>query len=532
MPNIAIALPETQQSVSRPIITEIVQQIKEITKIPDSVKVLFPGEARVVQQTGTALNDGRTAEFLSDQYIHIEVDEDLDREAVGTTAVYGHEHQPIFLDNDLEVSIKPVYAKSNVKISFKYRTNSRTQAIRWRNDIRMKVSAMRDMNLHDVTYHYGIPASFIYILKEIHRLRESVDGYDQTFSQYMNQHRSPRLTSISDMAGKKSKPAISETQSRIVGLFDWDTLPERPEKDEQSATWISAFDYKFSYEVPIGCNIKYPIMIHNQLLPPELIQFETDRYDIYSKRMYFTNSLGAFRTFEITEQVDSTVPSGDELIIVPKEDEFVTAKEWPGTESLMHFLVSVEDDRHTLMNLTEMGDEYELHSDILAFIKDSERTFMTRLHRSLLQLQVFRDSDTVPSEEIYIDEQLNVKSRNPLDLRKKHRVRLAITTDIRYMGSAAWARLAQYPRATVRLLKTVSHVFNKHIDLDPITRDHRMFSSDIDIIMKILSDPKNLYPSAMKRAKELGFYKNGIKTVMVSHICSKHSSLTLGLSGD
>jgi hypothetical protein len=83
------------------------------------------------------------------------------------------ENNFVFRDDRLDTSICPMYSSTRVTISFKYRAKDKTEAIRWRDDIRNRTSMNREHFLHDITYHYLVPLEQIVILKEIHRMREA-----------------------------------------------------------------------------------------------------------------------------------------------------------------------------------------------------------------------------------------------------------------------------------------------------------------------------------------------------------------------
>jgi DUF2075 family protein len=64
----------------------------------------------------------------------------MDPYALATTAVNQAEHPTVFYDSKLQVSLAPIYVTTDVSLNVKYRTPSRTEALRWQDDLRVRLS--------------------------------------------------------------------------------------------------------------------------------------------------------------------------------------------------------------------------------------------------------------------------------------------------------------------------------------------------------------------------------------------------------
>jgi hypothetical protein len=254
MPNVSVTVPEIDQSVSRPVIFAIIEEVKNTTKIPDELSIFYPGDIQKLSNPGSMVGDRseRFARFASERRIMVEVEEDYDKEAVGTTVVSKEGNLPVFDDPKLGIIIRPIYTTSQVTINFVYRATSKNEVLRWRDDVRMNISRLRLIYLHSLTYHYPLPGEYLEVLKDVHDKREAVKGYGQTFEEYVTSMATNRMTLIGDLTNNTNRLVISETQSRVQGIFDFDTVPEKPQRDDESGYWTISFAYKFSYERPIG----------------------------------------------------------------------------------------------------------------------------------------------------------------------------------------------------------------------------------------------------------------------------------------
>jgi len=455
MPNISQVIAETKQSITRPVILDIVRQIKEITKISPLTPILYADDMGKVYQPGSAITENPTEQslFPLNDKIVIEIDEEYDESNVLSTAVAYTEQSPIFRDANIGVLIKPVYIATTVSINFKFKTTSKSVAERWRNDIRLRASLSRDINLHTITYHYVVPTNLVTLLKEIHRLRENTAGYGDSFSKYFIEHSTTRLTEVTNQAGSFVSPAIAETQMRVLGNFEFDSQPEKIENQEDSDGWIGSFTYKFRYDKVISCNMRYPVMVHNQVLGPDFRPSQ-EAYDIDKQIQNFPLSLHSLNYFEVQLQAEKYVDFAYTLTI-PSYDEFIPDSIPSGTVSVFNALCSITTiNPRNLLNLREL-DDVQLDPDILDFIKTSELPFITRPYQSILHLSMYRSMNLARDGAIIITPDLDIFSTTDLSVRQSHRIRFSIVSDLSFLSREALERLKRHPKAFVKIVKSV-----------------------------------------------------------------------------
>jgi len=485
MPNVNVTIPETIETITRPVVYDIIKQVSSITKINKVSKVFFPGENTKMQTQSSSIDsDQERFPLFNTNYItYIEVNEDYLEENINSTAISRNEHSPIFLDPQLDIKISPIYVSTVVEINFKYTTPSRAEALRWRDDIRIKVSQMRDINLHDITYSYHIPYQYMTLLKVIWERRESIEPYGQSFEEYIRSNFTNRLTLVGDLVGKDARLVIPETQMRIIGDYDFDAVPEKPEKSDDGV-WIINFSYKFIYDKPIACNMKYPIMVHNQLLPINYTNFVDKSYDLDKVSKRFTKSLNALHAFEVGTVMTAARDDGV-VKRIPEVDDFIVKNHPVATGSIFIALVEVEEDKRTLLNLHELGD-IVLDSDIVQFLEDGEYQYLTQTYKSIFNISLYRNDYLTSKETISIDSNLTVKATNDLNLRNQHRVRFSIVTDLTLLDPKAIERLRNNPIVLVKVIQSINKIFRNNVDMSYITRKKRISKQDFEIIFNLL----------------------------------------------
>jgi len=451
MPKVLRTIPETNESVTRPVIFDITRQLFKYTGLPEETPIFYPDQSAVSYQPNSTIGQQTGVNFNQGDKIFIDVEEDFDPEAVLATAVFTAENLNIFRDDALEVGIKPVYSSTKVSINFRARFEDKVSAGRWRDEIRTRVSMNREVKLLSATYHYIIPEAFLAILKEIHRLRENVAGYGEDWNTYFTKHLTEKASIATNMAGRYETWVVGETQQEIVGWFDFEGGPEKGDKVGEAETWEIAFSYKFSYDKPLECVMTYPLLIHNQVLTSRWRPTEPIYRPENIQRSY-GNSRKHFAVFERDQLTKNACRHSG--IAIPSWDEFLPATIPWGTYRAFTAMVALQPDSdlQTLFKMTQLGQKM-LHPEILKFLP-GEAPFMHKVGQSVFVLTLYRGMIPMPQGAVVMDADLTVRSVEPLDLRQGYHVRLGFVIDWKTLTEAARTRLREHAKACIEILKS------------------------------------------------------------------------------
>jgi hypothetical protein len=267
-----IPLIEVDACISRPVIFEIARQVMYRTNIPIETKVIFKDKAESIPQPGSELG-GKipTTELQADEKLYVDIQENPILELITDQDLKrDNTNPPLFYDDKLEIAVLPIKKSMEVTITFRYKSNSKTYSERWKNNIWSRVATQKDLDIHTLSYSYPFPPEFFEIIKYFHLLRENVAGYGDTFEEYFTNHMDQTLTSTSNLSGSNKLLYKPETQTRVLGWFDFQGEPEKAEKDSEGSAWISEFSYKFRYEKTTEAVMRFPVAIHNQLVDKRL----------------------------------------------------------------------------------------------------------------------------------------------------------------------------------------------------------------------------------------------------------------------
>lgn len=448
MPTVALELSETQDSITRPVVVGVMNDLIERFDLPDTTNINYEGSGAAMLKQGSVLqNHDDDAAFPFSPQANIDVVEEYMDEGVLTTAVQRYNNAYVFHDPHLHVNIKPVYTLCETTITLEYRFQNKNAALRWRDQFRRKMSEGMMVLLHEVIYHYPVPKVFNVILQEIHDKREAVAGYGEDFLTWLCKYYIDTVTFLTNLNGTHGLPAIPEKQIQVQGWLSFDNQPSNVQKQNEEGAWTVGFDYKFRYNKPTAMVMEYPIVIHNQLLGDRFVS-KAVPYNPYNqpRRPNWTGYLND--NFSLINYSPDMAFKG---YVIPDYDDWMPTgtnyKEVP----LFTFLVGVEDDDpKQIVNLLELGD-IALTQSVANYLY-RHRTKITHYQASVFHLTFYKGKQVMSPETIEVDEDLNVRSVQDLNPRDVHHVRLSLITDLGNLSQKAVDNLRNDPEVCIQVV--------------------------------------------------------------------------------
>ena len=450
-----LPLNDVLQTVERPVVFDVIRQLMDLTQISSTTQIRFYGEdAKAAQFNSTLTKDALSNNLWPHrENITIEVDEDHDPDNMLSMAVKYPEQRYIFDERPLNITLRPGYSTTVVNIRILYKAVDKNTAYKWRNEMRSRTAMMRDMFMHEVNYSYHVPDEFVVILQEIHRLRENVAGYGDTFADWLTRHLTNRATETVNLSGTDGFLAIREKQAFVQGFFDFgDGLPEKPTRDEEPNLWVTSMTYKFRYDKPIEAVMNYPIAVHQQMLSRKF-RPKVEPYTYQSVLKQFSYSAEKLAKFAADNQKLQYL--GNRGLMIPPFDLTQVTSYPSSTVRAFLALTSISaTDPTTLLNLNELGD-FNLNQDVLDFMV-GEAPFMTTQYQSILQLDIYADRRIQLQSLIQCSDDLVVSFLAPADLRTTWRVRLGMVLNLNYLPQAALDRLSANPVAACKICNAIN----------------------------------------------------------------------------
>lgn len=436
-------IPEVHRSVTRPITMDIIREVLEMTGLkPDQFKTKMLGYSDAQPVPGSTLDDhdDKTPNRLSSQEtLVLEIKE----EDVGdnVTPVRYPDLAPIFHDKGLKIMMKPVMSLSKATVSVVITVPSRVRAHNWLMEIKRRVYQTQMTNYHTVDYHYPIPKPYVYYLMKMHEMRESVEPLGENFGEWMKRCFVNRWTVISNIEGHERLLAIQERQTNIYGWFDFDFTPEKPEKNSDNAGgWQIQFDYIFHYQRPDSIVFAYPLVIHNQLLPVEMIDT-----DIKDHRGTYDGYQGLTGT-----AYDNLVFSGNRrgMFEPPGIPEPIFDDWFPGREPFEHLqlartLVTIDPaEKRWVVNIDDFSSSFDFKPAILRFMKDVTNRMLIP-YKSVFHIQFYKWDALIGHPDITLDKNLKLSTSFDMPLTDMYHVVVQVLANPLLLDEDGWNDIKQ-----------------------------------------------------------------------------------------
>lgn len=448
-----IETPENMNTVSRPISRQIVRDVARRLGIPEDTPIHAPGYLGSLKTPGSAVGDTPQPENPVGEDglagITIQLEESYDEDSLFTTALHQSEYPPIVHDPAIGIVCRPVYSATVSTLTFEARFRSRTEAVRWRDHIRHKVSAGQREILHTVQYAYLFPIECMRLMRHVYDLREANAGYGDTWTEYATEHFTPRLKLLKNLNGQYQAPAISESQADIVGWWDFELAPDIDPISEAGEKWLVSFEYQYRYDKPTAVATHYPIMVHQQLLEATWIPtLEQDKEP--TPRTYASKTRRALDALQQTIEHLPTI-SGVQL---PEWDDWLPSAVSPDTATIFTALLMKEPDDPTLLvDLTDLGT-YEFDSAMLHYLS-THYPHLTVRGQSPIHVELYKDKAQAPDQPVVVGSDLKVRSTEPLDDRSIYHIRVSLMTNLKLLSDRGTRSLLRHPKACLLVLETL-----------------------------------------------------------------------------
>lgn len=447
MPVFTVTAKSSRATIFDSICNRIIKDVAETIEVnPDTLTVLYRGLDKVKTDNKTNVNIAETENIPttnSKRRFVVNVETEYDEDNLDTMATHQDEYDPIFYDKVTELKISPVYMQIKVKLMFEY-ISPTGDVNSMRDKIRFALSRTRNIGHHDVTYTVLIPRELEEVIGDVYDLRNRL--IPQDLSAYFIEHSDNRIHLITDMSNESNAMlGINETQTRIVGVYDFSPFPNEIERDKEKNTNKFSFDYSFTVSIPRFFRIYYPVVVCNKLMPDNYLSvlnesFSNRRFDKKRNLRHIGKSYQAWSNLESNRALELE-RNLDIPINIPVFDYLNPNAVHSGYGLYMSLLCLVDEgDKKTLFNLKDLGD-YKLTDTLIKLLKEEERFYITKPYNSYLYLGLHQSKIHFDNPILEVDEDLNVRSKVELSLLKPVRVSLSVCLDMSFLREEVVNRL-------------------------------------------------------------------------------------------
>lgn len=475
MPRITVPLASSYDAISRPVALGVARDVMTICAIDPSTPVYMTGEFEQLNQPGTVLGQTDEIRFESHRRIVVTAEDNFRQESMLNIVVRQNEFPPFIEDRELGFSVRGVYAQSDVQLNFKYTCATRQEAIKWRDDFAIRRAENRTAITHEVSYNIPLQDGILGLLVHLHELKEKVAGYGEDFPSYFKRIQCRPVFCLGAVDGDHDKllTVIPEKQTQLTGWFDFTDIPKEQKVDGNS-TWEISFTYNVAYYRCLHLYVSYPLMVHQQHIRRDY--FDTRRrWSV--EELPKMGAIGIRALDALDGHLDNFPPYGDGIRL-PQHDEWIPSHRRPDfTKPACTWMISLDPadpcDILDLKNLPEM----RLSPEIETYFKACHTRLCVRGGNPAL-FTLFCGDAPVDESLLYVTEDLRVRSKVPLDLRKSYHLRLLLITKYSLLDQAALDAMKVHAIAVIQIFQTlvprldVEDAFDRLLDGKYLTPDY------------------------------------------------------------
>lgn len=350
---------------------------------------------------------------------------------------------PIIQDGTF--SISPTYRKTEFKMNVKYYNDDKINLEKRIDQVLLNLHTTQGKYVHDVDVRYPLGARLSYLLLEVFSKRMLIEPEDSKveFKRYLDLVSSRRVKPFVNetMKGKNQfSIGIREKQRSIVGMLETNLDTVEIEDDENG--YFIEFEYSFTIHHPFGFIVDQPIIINNSLLDSKFTKLikQQPKPDHTIGSYFYTN-------------INNAVPGMSQIQIastpcykIPVIDQDVGFNVNGRYHRILTRLVLVKNNniRLNLHNISgKQYDQFELKEEILNFILNTEREYVTKYGRSIFYFGLWEDDSIEFKETLRLNENGVLENIEPCDIRKTYRISMFINMDFSYMDVSDKRRIAR-----------------------------------------------------------------------------------------
>jgi len=425
-------LPETRAAITRPVAYDIVRQVGKVMHLPGVTEILFAGPTDQAMQSGSSLlYEGAPSKFPGNSRISVDLNESYMEGLALAESSLQEEAPVIFLDRGLGLRLRPIYANTELTLTFNVRSRSRVEAEKIRDEFHQRSATGRQMLLHAIQYHYGIPEEAMTLLEIIYQQREAVAGYGDTFEEWLKAHASPRLTQISALNGTAKQWVFGEHQVNVQGRFNFNVSPEAPDKQGDVGEYNYPFEYIVQYTKPTEMSIDYQLVNHSQLLPAK---YHGPLYPSGTQPIPYLRPACSYgnQSQVIWDKLFNNQrmrPKPMDGVRYPIFDDWLPVR-LPKDTSTVYTTMILPDasDLNDVLDLTQLaGVAFDGH---VRQYMASQATLLNKLWMAMVHVELFKNQEWMGDDAITVSSDLKVRSVEPLCQRDRYHLRIALLTDI------------------------------------------------------------------------------------------------------
>lgn len=461
MPTIKLSLFSTEETIDRPILTSVVEDIKNYLGYTNDVYTVYDEKDSIYRKKSIA-GELKSPNTLPNESIVIDATEDIIDDYSRYLGYINPDTKPFYTDNDIDAGAKILYHKKKLNISFKYDSKSKSDVNALINRLRTN-SVTEDYYItHNLEYSVILPIKYMKLLNHINTLKNNELKLGKTLADYISETFDSRATVIGSLDGNiyKDDVALRERQVSVIGYISDDISNIKKEYNENTNTWSVNFTYSVEYEKPTMFIVNYPLVVFNQLIDRD---YRITMDSVPNRLTVRTPANEAIYNSIISIPRLNKLYNG-QYVVFPSNDTETISPPTPNYVRVATAIALVEKDNlKKLFNLEDIRG-FKFKDSFIEFIVCSELDYIGKPYQSMIYIEILKNGKPDYDNEVYIDKDLNLTTKLDLDPKSIYRVGVNILTDLSILSRDAVSRTTDYIKLENELFKESYSLVSQIVD--------------------------------------------------------------------
>lgn len=410
-------------TVSRKIVRHISEMLSRFGSPNKSIRVYLEGETEdSLDKYGSDDSDG----FLRNSLVEADYTEITNTELLNVNAS-SENLRPVFLDEDINFAMSPIFLNTDTNISLKFRSKSREA-------VKGFIGNLKNKFIHSGVAFVCSPECNIHVPRVLQPLfEEIISKKNSTLTNKLdmvtylkNNLYNGFWTSnvIGDNKTAEINVRININNVQVVIKTSLAHLKEQHNTEKNE--FYAEIELALFYDKPQYIQVRYPSIINNQLLANDFVKTYSNTKRINGD--YFqgvSNVITEYyaKAYEYKEFPSYyKIPYFDHTSILPKTPDCMIR--------LSSVLIKVlPDKRKDVFNIVKVPGLI-FKDDVIEFLKDDYKYF-TKRFMSFFYVNIYCEDKIIDNSILEIDKDLNITSKVDLDISKNYRVCFNILTDMK-----------------------------------------------------------------------------------------------------
>lgn len=460
-----VPIPETYLSVTRRVARSAVARIMQYLTIPSRTQVKITGDApqTLLWSTETqSLQKLRHKEehtkFSQHGRLEVQPKEEAIEYRVIANPLQNDDQPPVFHHPGIGLSIYPIRNHVRLILSCTYRTETREQYTRFIHELQKTIASTHMETLFEVSYNMQLHDYTVAALYHAYQLSEPTlqEGYD--FREWLEKYTFGQMKLSTSFDGNNTTFVIPEMQSCVQGWIESTTAPEG-NKTGQGSNYEVSFDIIVEYDKPEMWVLDIPLVICNEVVSEHFRPIErytpAKVHGLRSTHRYWLDMISDFRNPKLKPHTNEYTGYR-----IPEFDDWQTTNRLPATVDIVRSLILVdEDDAHQVMNVLELEQIIQFSDNLKRYFKIFSEDLVS-WYDLPLTFQLYEGNRLYDKLSVYVDENLNIRTKEPLDKRKTYHLTLTFLTDWSRLTEKGVRNMLQVPWITDDFLAFMYHDYD------------------------------------------------------------------------